>query len=280
MNALNIDHRQMPLFPPRVRVVVPVSGGKDSQATLKLAAQTYPACEIRGLFCDTGFEHPWTYAHVEKMRKMYGDIRIDTISAGTVEEQCLKHGRFPGGGARFCTEELKIRPTKVYCRELAIEQGSRLRSVKRKITGSLDGGFEVWYGMRSDESTEREKRYMGKVCDEVYPPHEVMNKYPQYLAALGVSFRLAVLDWTERDIFDFLDGEECPLYAEGFDRVGCFPCGAAGDKVKEKAFQFDDFGRQQYAKVIRIGAAIGKSIWTSKGGKARNEGAGCAVCSI
>lgn len=275
-----VDPRQVDLFPPRVRVVVPVSGGKDSQATLKLAAAMYPASEIRGLFCDTGFEHPETYAHVERMRAMYGNIRIDTVSAGTVEEQCLKHGRFPGGGARFCTEELKIRPTKVYCRELAIEQGSRLSSKKRKIIGARDGGFEVWYGMRSDESNEREKRYAGKVCDEVYAPHDVMSKYPQYLDKLGVSFRLAVLAWTKREILDFLNGEQNPLYAEGFDRVGCFPCLASGDAPKEKAFQFDDFGRAQYAKVIKISPVIGKSIWTSKGGKARNEGPGCSICSM
>lgn len=277
---MNRGTAQLPLFPNRVRVVVPVSGGKDSQATLKLAARLYPAAEIRGLFCDTGFEHPLTYAHVEQLRKLYGNIRIDTVSAGTVEQQCLKHKRFPGGGARFCTEELKIRPTKLYCRALAIEQGSRLQLKKKKIAGSQEGGFEVWYGMRSDESDEREKRYFGKVCDEVYPPHEVIGKYPKYLDRLGVSFRLAVLDWTKRDVLDFLDGEENPLYAAGFDRVGCFPCGAAGDQYKEKAFTFDSFGRSQYQKIIRIGTVIGKSIWTSKGGKARNEGAGCAVCSI
>lgn len=275
-----VDERQIPLFPPRVRVVVPVSGGKDSQATLKLAAQTYPASEIRGLFCDTKFEHPLTYAHVEKLRKLYGDIRIDTINVGTVEQQCLKHKRFPGNGARFCTEELKIRPTKVYCRELAIEQGSRLRSVKDKITGGDDGGFEVWYGMRSDESSEREKRYAGKVCDEVYTPNEVMTKYPKYLAKLGVVFRLAVLEWTKADIFEFLNGEENPLYAAGFDRVGCFPCQAAGDAHKEKAYAFDAFGAEQKRKMIVISRVIDKPLFNSKGGKLRNEGAGCAACSI
>lgn len=270
---------QLPLFPPRVRIVVPVSGGKDSQATLKLALKHYPASEVLGLFCDTQFEHPLTYAHVTWMERHYG-VRIERVTAGSVEEQVLKHGRFPGGGARFCTEELKIWPTKRFCKQLAEEQGSRIGNKRRKIEASQDGGFEVWYGMRSDESGERGKRYAGKVCDEVYPPHEVLGKYPKYLAKLGVTFRLAVLDWTKTDVLDFLSGEKNPLYDDGFDRVGCFPCGAAGDKAKEKAFSYDDFGRQQHAKVIRISAKIGKSIWTSKGGKARNEGAGCAVCSI
>lgn len=251
-----------------VKVLVPVSGGKDSQAALKLALQTYPAHEVRGLFCDTQFEHPITYAHIERMKALYG-VRIDTVTAGSVEEQCLKHERFPGGGARFCTEELKIWPTKRYCLALALEQG----------------GFEVWYGMRSDESKAREKRYAGKVCDELYEPHEVLAKYPQYLGRMGVRFRLAVLHWTRADVVEFVGAANLnPLYPV-FDRVGCFPCQAAGDPHKEKAYQYDDFGRNQYAKVIRIARVIDKPVFTSKGGQARNpdadhEGPGCMVCSI
>jgi 3'-phosphoadenosine 5'-phosphosulfate sulfotransferase (PAPS reductase)/FAD synthetase len=251
-----------------VKVLVPVSGGKDSQACLKLAVEAHGPAVVRGLFCDTQFEHPLTYAHVEKMKAMYG-VRIDTVTAGSVDEQCLKHERFPGGGARFCTEELKIWPTKWYCRALAIEQG----------------GFEVWYGMRSDEGTERRTRYAGKVCDELYEPHEVMEKYPQYLGQIGVRFRLAVLHWSEADVKEFVGPENLnPLYPH-FDRVGCFPCQAAGDPHKEKAYRYDDFGRAQYQRVIRIAQVINKPVFTSKGGQARNpdathDGPGCMVCSI
>jgi 3'-phosphoadenosine 5'-phosphosulfate sulfotransferase (PAPS reductase)/FAD synthetase len=48
-----------------IKVLVPISGGKDSQAALKLALQTHQPSEVRGLFCDTRFEHPMTYAHVD-----------------------------------------------------------------------------------------------------------------------------------------------------------------------------------------------------------------------
>lgn len=252
----------------QVKVLVPVSGGKDSEACLRLALQSHPASAVRGLFCDTKFEHPITYEHVEGMKTRYG-VRIDTVNAGSVEEQCLKHKRFPSFAARFCTEELKIRPTKRYCKALAIEQG----------------GFEVWYGMRSQESAQRKTRYAGKVCDELYDPHDVMTKYPKYLGKLGVMFRLAVLHWSEADVLDFLDGDQNPLYSmrgeDGnllFDRVGCFPCLASGDKAKEAAFRFDETGVFHQAKVIRISAQIGKSVWTSKGGIERNDA--CALCTI
>lgn len=244
-----------------VKILVPISGGKDSQACLKLALCNYPAAQVRGLFCDTQFEHPITYQHVEKLRSLYGMVQIDTVCGGSVLGKSVKYGRFPGGGARHCTDELKIRETKIYCKALAEQQGS---------------GFEVWYGMRSGESPERKKRYAGKVFDELYAPHEVLpSKYPKYLAKMGVMFRLAVLDWTESEVMAYLKGQHNPLYDEGFPRVGCFPCLASGDKWKEKAFQYDDFGRQQAAKVAIVSAQIGKSVWTSKGGQERN-----AVCKL
>jgi len=239
-----------------VKVLVPISGGKDSQASLKLALQSYAPDEVRGLFCDTNFEHPLTYQHVEKLRTLYGPVQIDTVSAGTVLEKSIKYKRFPGGGARHCTDELKIRVTKIYCKALAEQQG----------------GFEVWYGMRTGESSQRAKRYAGKVCDELYAPHEVIpSKYPKYLAKMDVMFRLCILHWTTADVMEYLDGQHNPLYDAGFPRVGCFPCLASGDAWKEKAFAYDDFGRQQLAQVVVVSAQIGKSIWTSKGGVARNE---------
>lgn len=245
-----------------VRILVPTSGGKDSQACMELALKVARPEEIRGLFCDTQFEHPTTYAHVEWMASHYG-VQIDRVSGGSVLEKSVKYGRFPGGGARHCTDELKIRETRIYLKALAEAQGA----------------FEVWYGMRSAESPERKKRYAGKIDMERYEPHEVMpSKYPKYLGRMGVRFVLPLIDWSEKEVLAQLDGRENPLYRAGFPRVGCFPCLASGDRFKEKAFQFDDFGKEQHRKVIAISNQIGKSIWTSKGGKERNE-SGCLMCA-
>ena len=247
-----------------IKVLVPISGGKDSQATLKLALQTYPPESVRGLFCDTQFEHPTTYEHIEALRTLYGDVQIDTVCGGSVLEKSIKYGRFPGGGARHCTEELKIRGARIYYKSLAEQQG----------------GFEVWLGMRTQESSEREKRYAGKLDDEIYQPHEVMCKFPKYLGKMGVRFRLPICSWSDNDVFAYLCGQENPLYRAGFQRVGCFPCLASGDAWKEKAYAFDEFGAAQKARVMIVSAQIGQSMWNSKGGKARNESPGCELCAI
>lgn len=256
-----------------IKCVVPVSGGKDSQACLKLASQLFKPSEVFGLFCDTQFEHPETYKHIERMRDLYG-IQILTITAGSVDEKVLRYGRFPGGGARHCTDELKITPSKKWYKQLAELQ---------------EEGFQVFYGMRSEESAERAKRYNLKMTDELYQPHEVLAKYPQYLGRMGIRFRMPILDWTNKQVFDFLDGEHNPLYNSGFDRVGCFPCLAGGDAWKEKAFSHDKFGHEQRIRVKVMEDVIGKSVFTSKGAMQRNNedqidmfssSPGCRICEI
>lgn len=245
-----------------IKCVVPLSGGKDSQACLKLALRQYQPNEIIALFCDTAFEHPITYKHVQKVADE-NNVVLVTLSAGTVLNVCTKYKRFPGGGARHCTSELKIRPSKFFYKELA----------------KINGGFEVWYGVRSDESKERAKRYKFKVANELYAPHDFMpNNYPKYLFDMGVMFRLPVVNWSKREIFEFLEGKENPLYSSGFDRVGCFPCLAAGEEHQMRAFYFDETGRKHFAIAQQIADIAGSEVLTTK--KYRGQGPGCALCSI
>ncbi len=260
-----------------VRVVIPLSGGKDSQVCLKLALQQFQPHEIRALFCDTKWEHPVTYAHIEKLRDLYGPIQIDIVSAGSVPEQIAKHRQFPQGGSRFCTEELKIWPAKRYYEALARIQGSAIQNKRKKIAASQEGGFEVWYGMRSAESDERRDRYADKLDTDLYHPHEVLAKYPQRLGKLGVRFRLPVLGWSTPEVFDFLGGhpkdspasEANPLY-QWFDRCGCFPCQAAGDATIERAYSFDEVGRSRRVIIMKLAQQLNKSPFSSAGGQARN----------
>jgi len=255
----------------KIKIVVPISGGKDSQACLKLALHEYDKSEVIGLFCDTQFEHPLTYKHIDWMREFYG-VNIETVCAGSVPEKILglKTPAFPGGTNRFCTDLLKIQPSKKFYKELAEKQG----------------GFEVWFGMRSDESNERKVRYQDVINTELYPPNEIQKKYPKYLEKLGVMFRLPVLDMSTAQIFEILSGEYNTLYSAGFERVGCFPCLASGDKWKRKAFNFDETGRKNFAIVQDIEQQIGKSVFTSKkeamaGNKNQDDlFNGCAFCAI
>jgi 3'-phosphoadenosine 5'-phosphosulfate sulfotransferase (PAPS reductase)/FAD synthetase len=254
-----------------VSVVVPLSGGKDSQACLMLALKEHKPENVLALFCDTGFEHPITYAHVDRIVKETG-VQHVKLSAGTVLDVCTKYKRFPGGGARHCTDELKIRPSNFFYQEF----------------GKAQGTFEVWYGMRSDESKEREARYRGTLSTDTYAPHEILNKYPKRLAKLGVRFRLPVIDWSTSEIFELLNGNENPLYSSGFDRVGCFPCLAGGEAHQMRAFHFDETGRKHYRIAEQISNIAGRPVLKSKKYQGQGPGgalfddsfSGCAICAI
>lgn len=80
----------MPLLDCAVKCVVPISGGKDSQACAKLAVEHYGADAVQGLFCDTQFEHPLTYAHIDRIAEIYG-IKINIVCSGSVEDQVKKY---------------------------------------------------------------------------------------------------------------------------------------------------------------------------------------------
>ena len=244
----------------KIKVVVPISGGKDSQACLKLALEQYQADEVLGLFCDTQFEHPLTYRHIENMSAWYG-VKIERVCAGSVEQQCLKTGVFPSSLLRFCTDALKIQPSKHFYSDLADKQG----------------GFEVWYGMRSGESNDRAKRYKSVISADLYAPHTINKSYPHYLATKGVMFRLPILDWSTPEVFDYLGNEANPLYQSGFERVGCFPCLASGKSHQRQAFKFDETGKKHMKLVAELAE---RGVVVDKRDTNDDLFLGCSFCAI
>lgn len=244
------------------KIVVPLSGGKDSQSCLKLALDISNRDDILVLFCDTKFEHPITYEHVNNLIEKH-NLDFVFLNSGSVADKIKKYKRFPGGGSRHCTDELKIRPTKFFLKEFA----------------KINGGFEVWYGMRLDESKERAERYKHVIDDQLYLPSEIMpSKYPKYLGKLGVRFKLPILDWNDADVFSFLGEDVNPLYSKGFDRVGCFPCLAGGEKLQKLAFDFDSTGNKHFQQVIELAEICGRTVFRTK--KLQSYNPPCAVCSI
>ena len=91
--------------------------------------------------------------------------------------------------------------------------------------GTTQGrGFEVWYGMRSNESRKRGEKYGLMTSDDLFYINEVFpSQYPKYFQKMGILMRLPIVNFNEEQVFELLDGEENPLYRNGFDRVGCFP---------------------------------------------------------
>lgn len=209
--------------------VISISGGKDSTAMWLLALERETQ-NLQVVFADVGHEHPKTYEYIEYLEKHLGSVkrikpdfteriekkritvqtkwRDEGVSESVIDDAlsvlkptgipmldlALWKGRFPSTKARFCTQELKVRPMFEQIYEPVITSGDQMIS---------------WQGVRAQESSARAKLTKWEDTPE------------------GFSIYRPLLDWDVYDVFKMHENygiDPNPLYKEGMNRVGCMPC--------------------------------------------------------
>lgn len=177
-------------------VIASVSGGKDSTALcLALREAEIPH---RRVFADTGWEAPETYRYLDTLREKLGPIDVVGVEGGMVA-RAMYRACFPRRMQRWCTRELKIEPLRAYHDRVIAETGIETVSC---------------LGIRADESVARSQ--MAEVEDE--PPGE---------RSWGGWIWRPLIRWSIADVINTHKRHDVPmnpLYHQGFDRVGCFPC--------------------------------------------------------
>lgn len=95
-----------------MKVIVSFSGGKDSLAAL-LWTREHITNNFTTVFCDTGWEHPLTYEYIHRIAdKLHLDlVTLKSKKYDGMVDLARQKKRWPSVRARFCTEELKIKPT-------------------------------------------------------------------------------------------------------------------------------------------------------------------------
>jgi 3'-phosphoadenosine 5'-phosphosulfate sulfotransferase (PAPS reductase)/FAD synthetase len=176
-----------------MRNIVCFSGGKDSTALLLWAKENLP--EFTAVFCDTGWEHPLTYAYVEEVNQtlLSGNlVYLRSDQYANMEECWIDHHMFPNNQARFCTEDMKIVPL-------------------HKFIEAQEDEVTTYQGVRADESHKR-----GRMREEEWVD-----------AAGGYWMKRPIFRWTAEQVFAFMAERGVPpnpLYKMGMSRVGCWPC--------------------------------------------------------
>lgn len=217
-------------------VVASVSGGKDSAAmSLYLTELDVPH---RRVFCDTGWEHPATYAYLRgELTAAIG--LIEELSSGTsLPELAMKKGIFPSRRKRYCTEKLKLEPLQKYISTVQDDVGDVVSAV----------------GVRAAESKAR----------------AAMSEW-EWSDALDCEVWRPMLRWTEQDVIDIHHRHGLrpnPLYLAGAARVGCWPCIHAGRRdlrllarlTPDRIDEIRDLEASVTARAKEIVAARGEAL--------------------
>jgi 3'-phosphoadenosine 5'-phosphosulfate sulfotransferase (PAPS reductase)/FAD synthetase len=219
------------------RILVPVSGGKDSQVCLALAVDRFGADRVLGVHQRTNFDHSLTYAHMKYMEERYGVKIIDIHSEQyeDVPDVMLQNSMLPSRQARLCTRQLKTGP---WFRWLARQEDK--------------DHLLVYLGMRAAESNDRRKNYGHLENNDLYEMGDVSGECPKSCAK--VSVQLPIVSMSTSAIFEFARkrGDKLnPLYKMGHKRVGCFPCVLAGPRSMKMTAR-DPEGRANLALLGEI----------------------------
>lgn len=240
-----------------MKILVSWSGGKDSQACLIEAVQKYGAANITAVFCDTGWEHPLTYHHVHHVCELMGVELVILRSKYTFVSLAKYKKRFPSTKARFCTEELKVKPMIDYILSLndscLIIQG--IRSGESAARAAMDEEcmyFKYYFEPIETNSTRLEKfekqlskakssKQHAKIWKKIeqvkarlakgkedpkyytYRKNDVFKYCKQYDASVSRPIK----NKTAQEVIDIIlnaGQKPNPLYYRGYTRVGCFPC--------------------------------------------------------
>ena len=182
--------------------------------------------ELRFVFADTGWEHPDTYSYLDILEKNL-NINIDRVK-GPYDfiSLCEKKQRFPSTRARFCTEELKVKPIAIYMDAL------------------IDNGEDpvMVVGIRAEESQRR----------------ALMSEWA-YSGAYDAPIWRPLMKWSSEDVFNLhkkYDVPPNPLYLKGASRVGCYPCIMSRKSELAFGFKEDDI---MYKKLKEAEKRVGKA---------------------
>lgn len=192
------------------RVIVSVSGGKDSVAAALHLREL--GIEYDMVFMDTGWEHPDLYQHLDYLETVLGPIErigaaipelpaevlpdVEAIEAlvGTSPSAFVRvavyKAMFPSRRIRWCTQMLKVKPFLAYVGD-------------EEIVNVV--------GIRAEESAARAR----------LPERELMP------GAEHIEVWRPLMQWTEAQVIDIHQRHgvrPCPLYLRGSKRVGCWPC--------------------------------------------------------
>lgn len=250
------------------RVHCGISGGKDSTALLLWLVNEsgLPYDRLDVTFCDTGNEDPFTYAFIELLQREV--FPIDTIRPQRDFWELARHKkRFPSTKARFCTQFLKVIPTRAHVRSLLEAHSVLVLNGVRRSEGHNSNNrarAEEWEYAWEDWGTWVHRPIVDKSIEWVWEMHKKYLKLDDVLRIVYGDPTMS--DERKAELVDKMIARgipDNPLYTMGASRVGCFPC-VMSRKGEVRSMNFWRPERIDYieAKELEVGEANSSGIST------------------
>lgn len=167
--------------------------------------QTIWGGDLIAVFCDTGWEHPDTYKHVNDVCLQMGVRLITLKSKYDFVSLAVHKKRFPSTNARFCTSELKMKPMIDYVLSLKesciIIQGIRAgESTARAAMEEECMYFKSYFQPNKKGRTEnyRSKDVKEWCCMNCIHQEECLDQYPN-LNLLDYCIHYEDVEWIKRN---------------------------------------------------------------------------------
>jgi len=204
----------------RDRILVGLSGGKDSLAVLLLALETGLTPPM--IFVDTGIELPETITHVHETVARYGLELVEERAPDSFWNG-MEHFGPPAKDFRWCCKTCKLGPTS--------------RIIRRRFPK----GVLSLIGQRRYESEQRSKK--GSVWMNPWVP--------------GQDAASPIQEWTALHVWLYIFQQRAPYnlwYDRGMPRIGCWVCPSA-DLADVETMRAHFPGYERYTERLRAFAA-------------------------
>ena len=222
------------------------SGGKDSQALYHITEMA--GVKFKAHFSPTTVDPPQL---IRFIRRNYPDVEFAKVKKNiydvAVEKQIL-----PSMRIRWCCAEFKEnagagKVTLIGIRHEESARRSKRKEVEvsgKKFSGYLDQ-FEEW------SAEQMKKKYKNLNQDQFSYDKEKEIRCINGKDSILIS---PIIDWTERDVWEFLNEvvkvPHCELYDKGYKRIGCILCPMSSPKQKQRELKDFPYVKEKWLQAI------------------------------
>lgn len=210
------------------------SGGKDSQCLYHVAQ--FAGVRFKAHFSPTTVDPPQL---IRFIRATYKDVAFNKVTK-SIYQAAVEKKILPTMRVRWCCAEFKEKSGAGNVVLTGVRHQESVKRSKRnevevsghKFSGDVDT-FSQW------QEQQIRKKYKHLNQDQFA---EAKQTEVRCIGGKDKIIISPLLDWTERDVWDFLNGMQiphCSLYDNGYRRIGCILCPMS--QYKHKVREIHDF---------------------------------------